>query len=789
MQADVQGRAVVNRRLVMVSGTVQGVGFRPYVYQLAHRLGLRGSVWNRADGVAIEVEGEPAALDRFLKDLMAAPPPLACIESVRWVPQPARGDDTFRIEASEADQTGPVSIAADVATCDACLAELLDPADRRYRYPFLNCAHCGPRLTIIRATPYDRERTTMATFTMCSACAAEYADPWNRRFHAQPTACPACGPRLAVLDGRGQPSPCGDPMAFTAAALHKGRIVAVKGLGGYHLVCDAGNEAVVADLRRRKGRDDKPFAVMVADVAAAGRFCTIDASERRLLGSPQRPIVLLPRRSGGRIAEGVAPGNPFIGVMLPYTPLHHLLLREVEGIPLVMTSGNRTDEPIAYEDRDAVERLAGIADFFLSHNRPIHLRCEDSVTRFVGSEELPLRRSRGLAPQPLRLSLDCPRPILALGGHLKVTFGLGRGRQAILSHHIGDLHHYEAYQAYCQAIDHYERLFGVESGLIVHDLHPEYASTRYALERVQKTGIPNLAVQHHHAHLASCMAENGLDESVIGVIFDGTGFGTDGAIWGGEFLVGDYWTFRRAAHLRFVPMPGGEQAIREPWRMAVAHLLDSGQKLDLLADRVGARAVSTAERMIERRFNAPLTSSVGRLFDAVAALAGIRMSVSYEGQAAVELEWRASQVEPDGCYPFYLEEHDGDTGRALQVDTRPLIAAVARDVHNKLCLECVARRFHSTLVEILVRVCRCIRKRSGLDGVVLSGGVFMNALLLAEAVEQLRVDGFRVYRHRQVPPNDGGLCLGQLAIAAATAGDNGFRSMRQGEANVPGNPR
>jgi hydrogenase maturation protein HypF len=790
VQAAASERVAVHRRLVLVSGTVQGVGFRPFVYELARRLGLRGSVRNRVDGVAIEVEGEPAAVDRFLHDLTAKPPPLACIESVRWLPQPARGDETFRIEPSEADQAYPVFIAADVATCDACLAELADPTDRRYRYPFLNCTHCGPRLTIIRAMPYDRERTTMAAFAMCPACAAEYADLSNRRFHAQPTACPACGPRLGVWNARGQPISCGDPVAFTVAELRDGRIAAVKGLGGYHLACDARSEPVVAELRRRKGRDEKPFAVMVADVAAAEQLCATSAAELQLLHSRQRPIVLLRRRSDRGVAMSVAPGNPVIGVMLPYTPLHHLLLRELEGVPLVMTSGNHTDEPIAYEERDALERLTAIADFFLTHNRPIHLRCDDSVTRVVAGEALPLRRSRGHAPQPLRLPRHCPCPILALGGHLKVTFAFGRGRQAILSHHIGDLDHYGAYRAYRQAIDHYERLFGVVPELVVHDLHPEYASTRYAQERVQTTRVQHLAVQHHHAHLASCMAEHGLDEPVIGVIFDGTGLGTDGAIWGGEFLVGDYRSFRRAAHLRYVPMPGGEQAIREPWRMAVAHLLDAGKKPDLLADRVGARAVTAAGRMVERRFNAPLTSSVGRLFDAVAALAGIRHRVSYEGQAAMELEWRASDAAPDGNYPFALEAHaDGPAGDAFRIDTRPLIAAVASDVHNKLCPEHIARRFHSTLVKIIARACRRIREQTGLDVVVLSGGVFMNALLLAEAVERLRADGFRVYRHRQVPPNDGGLCLGQLAIAAAIVGDDCIQATRQGEAHVPGNPR
>jgi hydrogenase maturation protein HypF len=771
VQAAASESVAIHRRLVLVGGTVQGVGFRPFVYELARRLGLRGSVRNRVDGVAIEVEGEPTALDNFLHDLTAEPPPLACIESVQWLPQRARGDDTFRIEGSDADQANPVFIAADVATCEACLAELFDPTNRRYRYPFLNCTHCGPRLTIIRAVPYDRERTTMAAFAMCPACAAEYADPSNRRFHAQPTACPACGPRLAVRDGRGQPILCDDPVALAAAALLRdGCIAAIKGLGGYHLACDARSEPVVAELRRRKGRDERPFAVMVADVPAAVQLCATSAAELRLLASRQRPIVLLRRRSDGGVARGVAPGNPVLGVMLPYTPLHHLLLRALKGVPLVMTSGNHTDEPIAYEDRDALERLTAIADLFLTHDRPIHLRCDDSVTRVVAGEPLPLRRSRGYAPQPVRLPRDAPYPILALGGHLKGTFAFGLGRQAVVSHNLGDLDHYEAYRAFRQAIAHYEQLLGVVPGLIVHDLHPEYATTRYAQDRVQRTGVRHLAVQHHHAHLAGCLAEHGLDGPAIGVVFDGSGLGTDGAVWGGEFLVGGYRGFRRAAHLRYVPLPGGEQAIREPWRMAVAHLHDAGEKLDLLVDHVGANAVAMVGRMIERRFNTPPTSSAGRLFDAVAALAGVRQRVNYEGQAAVELEWRASAAVPDARYPFGLDTGGGESAEGvLQIDTRPLIAAVACDVHNKLCPERIARRFHSTLVEIIAQVCRRLREQTRLEVVALSGGVFLNALLLAETIDRLRANGFRVYRHCQVPPSDGGLSFGQLAIAAVAA--------------------
>ena len=621
----------MDRRAIAICGIVQGVGFRPHVYGLATRLRLGGFIKNVSGGVLIEVEGESHSLDRFLDELTDSPPPLARIDELRWSSRPARGDPSFRIEPSERDDASPIFIAPDVAACDDCLAELFDPGDRRYRYPFLNCTNCGPRLTIITGSPYDRERTSMASFAMCPACRAEYDDPGNRRFHAQPTACPACGPRLHLLDGSGQPVPGVDPLAGAVDALRRGRIGAIKGLGGYHLGCVAGHAEAVAALRSRKHRDEKPFALMVKDLAAAHALCDVSPDEESLLLSPRRPIVLLRRKPRTPVADAVAPRNPWLGVMLPYTPLHHLLLHELsafarsrEGEPpgepgagsarteprpprttqvdspgstaLVMTSGNRSDEPIAYEDLDALEWLSGIADFFLTNDRPIYLRCDDSVTRIVAGAELPIRRSRGDAPQPLRLPVPCRRLTLALGGQLKATFALGRGRNAFLSHHIGDLDHYEAFRAYGEAIAHYERLFRLSPACIVHDLHPDYASTRYAEQHAGAR--PTIAVQHHHAHVASCMAENGLDEPVIGVAFDGTGYGTDGTIWGGEFLVGDYAGFRRAAHLRPVVLPGGEQAIREPWRMAAAYLIDAGCDLSALGAAVTSTALHAVERLI-----------------------------------------------------------------------------------------------------------------------------------------------------------------------------------------------
>ncbi|HVP12085.1 MAG TPA: carbamoyltransferase HypF [Phycisphaerae bacterium] len=765
--------AAMERRAIAIRGTVQGVGFRPFVYGLATKLGLRGFVKNQTSGVWIEVEGESAALDQFLDHLRTRLPPLARIDDLSWQPQEPRGDRQFSIEHSQADAGGAVVICPDVATCDDCLGELNDPKDRRYHYPFLNCTNCGPRLTIVKGAPYDRVRTTMAAFPMCDACRAEYEDPADRRFHAQPVACPACGPSLTLLDEAGKPITGGDPLRRFVDGLNNRKIGAMKGLGGYHLICDARDASLVDELRRRKQRDERPFAIMVGDVEAAGSLCEVGKEERDLLLSPRRPIVLLRKQASCVVAEEVAPGNPFLGVMLPYTPLHHLLLKAVNGIPLVMTSGNRSDEPIAYQDDDALARLNGIADLFLVHNRPIHVRCDDSVTRIIDGQESLVRRSRGYAPEPIRLPFPCSEPILAVGGQLKGTFALGRGDQAFLSHHMGDLDHYEAYRAFQRDIELYQDLFAVKPAWLVHDLHPDYASTRYALARQAKEGLRCIAVQHHYVHMAACLAENGLDEPAIGVSMDGTGYGTDGAIWGGEFLVGDYTQFRRAAHLRYVGLPGGDQAIHEPWRMALSYSLEAGCGPDLLKERVPQAALQAVQRMLERKFNTPQTSSAGRLFDAVASLAGVRDRVAFEGQAAMQLEWLATPRAPGDCYPFELAEPaDPSQGSPIVIDTRPLIRAVIRDVERAVQPAVIARRFHSTMVEMVVRVCKRIRDHTKLEVVTLSGGTFMNALLTSEVTSRLQRDGFRVYRHRLVPPNDGGLSLGQVAIAARRAGEH-----------------
>jgi hydrogenase maturation protein HypF len=763
----------MERRVIAVDGVVQGVGFRPFVYGLAVSLDLRGFVKNQTGGVVIDVEGETSCLDRFVSELTLRPPPLSSIDSVCWARQPPRGESRFRIEPSEIETARTIYVGADVATCPDCLAELFHAADRRYRYPFINCTHCGPRLTILMGAPYDRERTSMAAFPMCAACRVEFEDPTNRRFHAQATACPTCGPNLRLRDGEGRPLVVSDPLAQFAEALRAGQIGAIKGLGGYHLACDAGNATAVHELRRRKLRDEKPFALMARDIESAEAICDINRAERELLLSPRQPIVLLRKRSTAAVSDAVAPMNSHFGVMLPYTPLHHLLLEAMSGAPLVMTSGNRSDEPIAYDDRDAQRRLSGIADLFLTHDRTIYVRCDDAVTRVVGGRELPVRRSRGDAPLPIKLPVECPRPILAVGGQFKVTFALGRGRHAFLSHHLGDLDHADAYRAFMADIALYQHLFAIAPGILVHDLHPDYTSTHYALERAAAEGIPTLAVQHHHAHMAGCMAEHSLVEPVIGVAFDGTGFGIDGTIWGGEFLIGDYRHVRRAAHLRPVCLPGGDKAVREPWRMAVAYLRDAGESpisgcASGAAGMVTRRQLGAVEQMIDRRFNTPMTSSAGRLFDAVAALVGLRDRTSYEGQAAMELEWRAAEATPDGTYSYDIRESrnsDLSAEPILVVDTRPLIREIAADVRRGIDAAIVSRRFHSSLADIIVIVCGRLRTRTGLACVVLTGGVFMNAVLTSEVDSRLCATGFRVYRHQRVPPNDGGLSLGQVVVA------------------------
>jgi hydrogenase maturation protein HypF len=769
------------RRRIVISGIVQGVGFRPFVHRLAVRHHLGGWVRNHPAGVEIEAEGEAPAVAEFLQSLTAQSPQSARIDECRSEPCLPNGECEFQILSSHAAGQSGASrqpfpgdrgatpaedlrghVAADLAPCDECLGELFDPANRRYRYPFIACAHCGPRYTMVRELPFDRERTTMVEFPLCAACEAEYHDPHDRRFHAQALACPACGPQLQLCDASGERWETADPVAAAAELLLTGAILAVKGLGGYHLACDATQARAVGELRRRKCRADRPFAVMVADLQSARELCAVRDEEAAALEAPERPIVLLRRRPQSILAEEVAPGVGELGLFLPYTPLHHLLLHDCLGRPLVMTSGNRAEEPIACTEQEAWERLRGIADYFLIHTREIACRCDDSVGRVVHRRLQVLRRSRGYVPAPLKLPHACDQPVLAVGGQLKSTIALGWGRTAVLSQHLGDLDDWSTYRAFGAAVRRLEQLFGRRAARLVHDAHPDYASTRYAVARAEQDRLPLLAVQHHHAHLVSCWVENELTQPVIGVIFDGTGYGTDGAIWGGEFLIGDDRGFVRAGRMRYVGLPGGEAAIREPWRMALAHLLDAGETPAWLADAVSASELRVIRQLLERGWNAPPTSSVGRLFDAAAALAGVRHRVSYEGQAAWEWEAYASHSTDGGSYPFDLSG-----GAPREVDTRPLVRALVHDLRGGIAREVAARRFHNTLVEIVAEVCRQLRAESGLDAVVLSGGVFMNRLLATEVPARLTADGFRVYGHHCVPANDGGLSLGQLAIAAA----------------------
>ena len=624
------------RTSVRVEGVVQGVGFRPFVYSLATRLGLAGWVGNDVDGVFAEVEGAAESVRKFLDLVEREAPPLARVERVTARAIAANGAAGFSIAPSDPAGRRRALVSADSATCADCLAELADPADRRFGYPFINCTNCGPRFTIVRDVPYDRPLTTMAGFAMCADCAAEYHDPADRRFHAQPVCCPACGPRLRLLDSGGAQT-AGDPLAGAVSALRRGQVLAVKGLGGYHLAVDAGSQDATALLRARKHREDKPFALMVADVAAARDRCEVDEVAAGLLASTRRPVVLLPRRPGAPVADAVAPGNRQLGVMLPYTPLHHLLLRDFGG-PIVLTSGNVSDEPIAYQDADALHRLDGIADVFLTHDRPIHMRADDSVVRSLRGREMLLRRSRGYAPEPLTLRGRFRRPVLACGAELKSTFCLGTENRAFLSQHIGDLENYETLRSFTEGIEHFRRLFDITPEVVAYDLHPEYLSTKYALER---DDVELVGVQHHHAHIASCLADNDEDGPVIGVAFDGTGFGTDGTLWGGEFLLADLAEFERAGHLAGVPMPGGAAAIRQPWRMAAAYLdaaYPNGLPDALAVAARNPQAWPDVLAMARRGVNAPVTSSAGRLFDAVAALLGVRDAINYEGQAAVELE-------------------------------------------------------------------------------------------------------------------------------------------------------
>jgi hydrogenase maturation protein HypF len=768
--------AATTRRLrVRVSGTVQGVGFRPFVHRLAHDLELGGWVLNDSRGVLIEVEGASPTVSRFLERLTTEAPPLAAVERIEPEELSPSGEGGFQILASPSGGEPAAPVTPDSATCEECLAELRDPADRRYRYPFVNCTNCGPRFSIVEGVPYDRSLTTMAGFEMCPACRDEYEDQLDRRFHAQPNACPACGPRTKLLDACGVEVVLGgavDAVAAAAAALGEGRIAAVKGLGGYHLACRADDEGAVARLRARKHREDKPFAVMVPGIEAARELVQLGPEEEEMLASRERPIVLVPSRDRAALAASVAPGFRELGLILPYTPLHHLLLGDCDA-PLVMTSGNVSDEPIAYRDTDALERLAPIADLFLTHDRPIHTRTDDSVARVValGGRRVTqqLRRSRGFVPASLELPVEAPRPLLACGAELKNTFCLAKGRRAWVGHHIGDLENFETLRSFRGGIEHFQRLFAVEPALCAHDLHPEYFSTKYALER---EGLDLVGVQHHHAHLAACLAEHGEQGSALGAIYDGTGFGLDATVWGGELLLGSLGEFERAGHLLGVPLPGGVAAVREPWRMACAWLFEAvgrdSQVPAPLAAVVEPRDWRNCEELIASRVGSPMTTSMGRLFDAVGALCGAPARVSYEGQAAVELEAIADPDE-DGLYEM-PQERGGAGGPAI-LDPRPVVRSVLADLSAGAEPALVSARFHNTVATATATACTEIAATAGVDTVVLSGGVFQNRRLLEPTAARITAAGLRVLIPERLPPNDGGISFGQAAVVAVRAAE------------------
>jgi hydrogenase maturation protein HypF len=748
---------------ISVRGVVQGVGFRPFVYQLAVKHNLRGWVRNTSEDVKIEVEGESEDVEKFLQGLKGESPPLAHIEDISAITGIPVGHEKFEIKQSVAEAGKYQLVSPDIATCPECQREIFDPADRRYRYPFTNCTNCGPRFTIIADIPYDRPNTTMKIFTMCPECRREYDDPLNRRFHAQPNACPVCGPQLELTDAMGNGVVSTDIIKKTSQLLREGKIVAVKGLGGFLLACDATNGRAVKRLRQRKNRPAKPLAIMVADLEEARRHSEINEPETNLLTSPGSPIVLVKWKRESKITKAVAPSLKYLGVMLPYTPLHHLLLKET-GRPLVMTSGNLSEEPIARDNDEAQHRLKHIADYFLRHNRDIYARYDDSVMMVEHERSQFVRRARGYAPYPIHLTYR-GRQILGCGAEEKNTICLTRDNYAFVSQHIGDMENIETLEHFKNTIELYQKLFRIKPEIIAHDMHPEYLPTKFAKELAEKEKIKIVPVQHHHAHIVSCMADNGIKDPVIGVALDGTGYGTDGHIWGGEFMTADYKAFTRMAHLEYLPLPGGATAIKKPYRTAIGYMM----ALDMSTDRKlppfklsDKKELEIIKNQIEKKINTPLTSSMGRLFDVVAAIIGVRGVIEYEAQAAIDLEMCASEASDEKeIYPFTIT---GEAGVRI-IRIRDLLAAIVNDWHAKRPKAVIAARFHNTVARMILEACQPISKKTNIKRVMLSGGVFQNRLLLRKTKVLVESAGLRVYTHRQVPCNDGGISLGQVVAA------------------------
>ena len=761
------GTKTEERAIISVHGVVQGVGFRPFVYRLATQHGLSGWVRNTSGNVEIEIEGDEAKVRSFLQGLEAQSPSLAHIEHVQTVFSTPVGYSDFRIHESLPQSDKYQLVSPDIATCKDCRNEIFDSADRRFYYPFTNCTNCGPRFTIIKDIPYDRPNTTMREFQMCLRCEQEYRDPLNRRFHAQPNACPECGPKLELVDNTGNVVKCIDIIKKAGELLKNGKILAIRGLGGFQLACDATNQTAVNLLRERKHRPAKPFAVMAMAIGDVKKHSRASADEIELLESPQAPIVLLRWNSKtSNIAQAVAPDLKYMGMMLPYTPLHHLLLHEV-GLPLVMTSGNLSEEPIARDNKEAFVRLKGIADYFLLHNRGIYARYDDSVYRVEESRPVSVRRARGYAPYPVHLPFES-RQILACGAELKNTFCLTRDDHAFVSQHIGDMENEETLEHFEDTIELYKRLFRIAPEVIACDMHPEYLPSKYALRIASEYRLPLVPVQHHHAHIVSCMVENGVETPAIGVAFDGVGYGTDGAVWGGEFMVADWRGFRRWGQFEYVPMPGGAAAIKKPYRMALGYLYS------LLGDDFSLEGLPLAKlnpaetviirQQLQKRVNCPLTSSTGRLFDAVAAIAGMSYEVSYEAQAAIALEMQASDKIIKGkivTYPFFFDDRTGVT----VVKLGKLFSAIIDDVRKNVAVSIISLKLHQTITKITVDMCSKVAQQTGIKQVALSGGVFQNRLLLRLTTAGLRQAGFQVFTHHFVPCNDGGLSLGQAVIA------------------------
>ena len=743
------------RRQIRVNGIVQGVGFRPFIFNLARAQGLTGFVSNTSEGVIVEVQGSTKAVVEFIAAIRKEAPPLALITEISVADIPTVSAREFVIVPSDSKARVATMISPDIAVCDDCMHDLQDPANRRYRYPFTNCTNCGPRYTIIEELPYDRPFTSMRNFKMCLDCQAEYDEPTDRRFHAQPNACPVCGPQLALFTIDQTPVAADDLIKETAQLLKAGSILAIKGLGGFHLAVDAENDRVVKELRERKGREEKPLAIMVRDLAVVHKLCKLTADEDELLTSPRAPIVLARKIENSLLSENIAPGNDRLGVMLPYTPLHHLLLAE-EFMALVMTSANLSEEPICITNDEAFARLQKIADYVLIHDRDIYLRGDDSVFIQIAGKNRPIRRSRGYAPVPILVDSDGP-PVLAVGGELKNTVCLLHNNRAFVSQHIGDLENLEAYNFFRMTIDHLQKVFDTKPELIVHDLHPRYLSTQWAKEQ---EGIPLLGVQHHHAHLAAVMAEHGIEEQVLGIIMDGTGYGNDGTIWGGEILLGDYSGYQRVAAFEPMLLPGGDAAIKAPWRTAVCYLYQSFGELPKLPF-LSEHDYKPIVEMVEKNVSCFTTSSCGRLFDAVAAMSGGRQIINYEGQAAIELMQVSDNVDVDlDLFEYGFRRQD----KVELMLVKPHVRSVVKAVQSGNKLSEIGSRFHRTLCNMLSTMVKQLRREHNINTIVVSGGVFQNQILFESLIEQLEKDNFLVFCHEKVPSNDGGIALGQALI-------------------------